>query len=125
MSKCRVVYGPDKSVAVIHPAPQSKRPKETEEEWLERVFTKAMQPQYNKEGQQVNPLYGLPYDDIDKSQLPQSREDRDAWEGEKGKGISINVVKAEQIRKAIEREEKIRDKIREMAIKELEKEEEP
>lgn len=82
--KVRVVYKPDKTVAVVHPAPKSKRENETEEEWLERIFTKAMQEE----------LKGLPYDDIDSSELPQSREDRNAWEGEKGKGIRVNVEKA-------------------------------
>lgn len=118
--KVRVVYKPDKTVAIIHPAPKSKRKDETEEEWLERVFTKAMQPQ--KEGQQVNPLYGLPYDDIDSSELPQSREDRNAWEGEKGKGVSINTTKAEKIRKEKKKAELIQEKLKEIAIKELEKE---
>ncbi len=87
--KVRIVYKPDKSVSVIHPALNSRRKDETEKEWLERVFNKAMQGE----------LKGLPYDDIEKSELPQSREDRDAWEGEKGKGISINKVKKEQIKK--------------------------
>lgn len=118
----RVVYKSDKTIAVIHPAPKSKRKDETEKEWLERVFIKAMQPRYNKEGQQANPLYGLPYDDIDSSELPQSREDRNAWEGEKGEGIKINVEKAKRIKDEKKREIKIKDKMREIAIKELEKE---
>ena len=70
--KVRVVYKVDKTLAVIYPAAKSKRPDETEEEWLERVFTKAMQGE----------LAGLPYDDIDDSELP-SREDRQFWRGEK------------------------------------------
>lgn len=120
--KCRVVYKLDKTVAVIHPVPKSKRLDETEEQWLKRVFDKPIQPQYNDSGQQVNPLYGCPYDDTDNSKLP-SREDRDAWEGEKGKGIIINQEKAKEIRDKRELEIKIQEKIREMAIKELEKEE--
>ncbi len=110
--KVRVIYKPDKTVAVIHPAPKSKRKDETEEEWLERVFTKAMQGE----------LKDLSYDDIDSSELPSSREDRNAWEGEKGKGISINIIKAEQIRKEKKKAELIREKLKEIAIKELEKE---
>lgn len=113
--KVRVIYKLDKTVVVVHPAPNSKRSNETETEWLERVFTKAMQRQ---------DLQGLSYDDIDNSELPQSREDRDAWEGEKGKGISINTAKAEQIRNDIEKERKIQDKIRELAIEALEKDRE-
>lgn len=110
--KVRIVYKPDKTVAVIHPAPKSKRKDETEEEWLERVFAKAMQGE----------LEGLPYDDIDSSELPQSREDRNAWEGEKGKGISVNTVKAEQIRKEKKKVELIEEKLKEIATRELEKE---
>lgn len=72
MSKVRVIYRPDKTVVVIHPAPNSKRQDETEEEWLERVFTKAMQ----------GDLAGLLYDDINDSELP-PREDRRFWRGEK------------------------------------------
>ena len=119
--KVRVVYKADKTVSVIHPAPKSKRENETEEEWLERVFNKAMQPRYNENGQQVNPLYGLPYDDIDDSELP-PREDRDAWEGEKGKGISVNTIKAEQIKQERKKPKLIQEKLKEIAIKELEKE---
>lgn len=109
--KVRIVYKSDKSVVVFHPAPKSRREDETEKEWLKRVFDRMMQ----------GDLDGLPYDDIDKSELPQSREDRDAWEGEKGKGIHVNTVKAEEMKKGIEKEKKIKDKIREMAIKELKK----
>lgn len=107
----RVVYKPDKSVVVIYPAPKSRRPDETEEDWLKRVFDKAMRTD----------LKGLPFDDMDISEVPPNRKDRGAWEGEKGKGISINPVKAEEQRKEREKEEKIGVKLREMAIKELEK----
>lgn len=110
--KVRVVYKPDKTVVIIYPAPKSKREGETEKEWLERVFTKAMRGE----------LAGLLYDDIDSSDLPHSREDRDVWEGEKGKGIKINAEKAKKIRDEKKRETKIKDKMREIAIRELEKE---
>ena len=40
MSKIRVVYKPDKTVAIIYPAPKSRKSDETEEQWLERVFSK-------------------------------------------------------------------------------------
>lgn len=112
MSKVRCVYKPDKSVAIIYPAPKSKRKDETEEKWLERVFGKAMQGE----------LKDLPYDDVDESELPQSREDRNAWEGEKEEGISVNSIKAEEIRKDKEKAILIQDKIKQIAIKELEKE---
>lgn len=110
--KVRVIYKPDKSVSIIYPAPKSKRPNETEKQWLKRVFTKSMQSN----------LQGLPYDDIDASELPQSREDRDAWKGTKETGIYIDDNLAHQLKEAKELEEKIGEKLREMAIKELEKE---
>lgn len=110
--KCRIVYKPDKTVAIIYPTPKSKKEIETEKQWLERVFNKAMQVE----------LKDLPYDDIDDSQLP-SRENRDAWEGEKGVGISINQAKAKEIRDAKKLETKIQEKLRELALREIEKEE--
>ncbi len=108
----RIVYKPDKTVVVIHPAPKSKKSDETEEQWLERVFTKSMQKPS---------LKGLPYDDIDSSQLPQTRIDRNAWEGAKGKGITVNQVKAQQIRDAKQLEIDIKNKLRAMVIRELNK----
>ena len=95
----RVVYKPDKSVAIIHPAPKSQRIGETEEAWLKRVFSKSM----------VGELEGLPYDDVDFSELPQSREYRNAWEGEKGKKITVNQQKAQDM--AQEKQQKAQDKI--------------
>ena len=85
--KVRVVYKDDGSVAVIHPAPKSRRPDESEEDWLERVFTKAM-----KDGGFLD----CKHDDLDESALP-SREYRDAWEGRKGDGISVSQEKADRI----------------------------
>lgn len=110
--KVRVVYKPDKSVAVIHPAPKSRKPEESEIQWLERVFNKAMQQ---------GKLNGLPFDDIDSSELPPDKEDREAWEGRKGAGVYINQTKAKEQKDAKELEERIENKLRSMAIKELEK----
>lgn len=84
--KVRVVYKPDKSVTIIYPVKNSKGVNETEVQWLNRVFTKAMQGE----------LKGLPYDDIDSSQLP-DRKYRKAWEGQKGIGVSINMLKFTEI----------------------------
>jgi len=107
--KVRVVYQPNGKVAVIHPAPKSRRPDESENEWLERVFDRAMQ----------GDLKGLPYDDIDVSSLPQTREDRNAWEGEKGKGISINLTKAQEHRNEREKRELIEAEKEKLAVKSL------
>ncbi len=85
--KVRVVYKPDKSVVVIHPVPRSRRPEEDEATWLDRVFTKTTSG---------TDLDGLPFDDIDHTELP-DRADRDFWEGEKGKKISVNAAKAKKV----------------------------
>jgi len=78
--KVRILYNQDGTIAVIHPAPKSRREDETESEWLKRVFDKAT-PE------------GAEYEDVDKSKLPQSREFRHAWTGKKGKCIWIDEDK--------------------------------
>lgn len=83
----RILYNTDGTVSIIHPAPKSRRAGETETHWLKRVFDKAT-PE------------GIEYEDMDKLKLPQSREFRNAWTGKKGKGISIDEVKAQKIRDA-------------------------
>lgn len=74
--KVRKLFNTDGTVAVIHPAPKSKKPWETEEQWLERVFIKA------------NPN-NLEYEDTDDSILP-SRRFRDAWDRN---GVNLNRAK--------------------------------
>jgi len=87
----RVICKPDGSISVIHPALKSKKANEIEQEWLKRIFDKATPK-------------GLEYKDIDSSQLPQSREDRMAWEWDKeGKKVKVNQVKAQRLRKQKER----------------------
>ena len=83
MSKIRVLKRPDGSVGVIHPIPKSRKENETEEQWLDRVFVKA------------NPL-GLPYADMDSSELPATREDRNVWELV-GNKVKINQAKKQQL----------------------------
>ena len=78
--KVWIVYKPDGSVAVIHPAPKSRRDNETEEQWYDRIFTKTMQGNKN--------LTDLPYEDIDDTELPKTRENRNSWKkNPSGKGI--------------------------------------
>ena len=80
MGTCRVVYKPDSSIAVIHHAPKSIIPYEA-----------AMESSMRAQG-----MWGLEYDDVDTSALPQERTYREAWRGEKGKRITIDAtVKAE------------------------------
>jgi len=71
--KCRVVYKPDGTVAVIHYAPKSRR---SYEDAMARAMTQ---------------FPGCEYDDIDVSELPQTREDRAAWRGEKGVGVRVDA----------------------------------
>lgn len=81
MSICRVVYKPDNSVVVLFHAPKSKYS-------IGEAFTRMIE----KCG-----LGGLPYDDIDKSELPSNREDRRGWERHpSGKGIKVNKAKSDQ-----------------------------
>jgi len=73
---------------------------EDESEWLERAFAKTME----KSG-----FIGLEYDDIDQVDIPKERADRDAWEGEKGKGVFVNATKMSQLRDEKERRKLIEE----------------
>ncbi len=82
MRKVRIISHSDGGIAIIHPAPKSRRENEGEEEWLRRVFDKATPD-------------GASYEDIDESEIPATREDRDAWELKDGK-IEVNQAKKQQ-----------------------------
>jgi len=71
--KCRVVYKPDGTVAVIHYAPKSRLS-------YEDAMARAMKQ-----------FPGCDFDDIDTSELPQTRADRNAWRGEKGVGVRVDA----------------------------------
>ena len=78
MSKVRVLKNIDGTVSVIHYALKSKL---SESE----AFTKS------------TPL-GAVYEDIDSSNLPSDREDRDAWEWDDlNKKVKVNQTKAQAI----------------------------
>lgn len=102
MSIVRVIYKPDKTVAILHYAQKSKLT-------IEQAFAKM-----TKEGG----FEGYDYEDMDSSQLP-SRDDRNAWEGEKGMGISINQVKAQEIRDAKQRKQLIEEEKEKLAVASL------
>jgi len=102
--KKRIVYKRDETIAIIHPAPNSRRQvidqetgqptgqMEPEQEWLDRVFDKAMQ----------NPkLAGSDFEDVDEAQLqqklPASREFRDAWRGTKAGGVRVDPSEKQKI----------------------------
>ena len=97
MTKVRVVYRPDGGISVIHPVSKSRRANESEEQWLERVLDKATP-------------FGIDYKDIDKSELPQVREDREAWTGTKNERVYINQVKKQQLEKEKKEKQLIKDK---------------
>jgi len=110
MNKVRVVYRADNGVSIIYPALNSRRADEMETDWLERVFTKCMH----------GDLEGRPYDDIDLSELPQSREDRDAWTGRKGQGIWVDKKKAQKLKMEKQHQKLIKEEIEKIAIERLE-----
>ncbi len=72
---------------------------------------------------ETNPQFkGLDYEWINSEDLPQDREFRSCWEGEKGKGITINEAKkTEQIKESLI-QAKIKENHRKQAIIELEAE---
>lgn len=89
MGKVRAIYKRDGTVVVIIPVAKSKKRNETEREWLTRVYAKAINSQPD--------LQGVLYDDIDDSQLPQSRQFREAWTGRKQEGVHVDAVRRQEI----------------------------
>ena len=93
--KKRLIYNSDKSVQVICAIRKSKSPNETEGQWLSRIFDKS------------TPI-GAIYEDIEESLLP--TESIEAWIGEKGKPIIIDLSLIQQkldVRKAEARQKKL------------------
>lgn len=78
---------------------------ETAQQWTDRVFSEAMKGN----------LKGLPYEDINKTELPKNRVDRNYWIKERGKAIKIDMVKKQKgIQKKAEkaaREDRLRAKM--------------
>ena len=81
--KVRAVYRNDGGVSIIHPASKSQKPGESEADWLNRVFQKAMK------GHQ---LENCPYKDIDNLSLP-TRRFRNSWVQDT-LGVKVNLIKA-------------------------------
>ena len=115
--KVKVVECKDGNVSVIYPVFKSKREDETEDQWLKRVFDKAM-----KENENIDEL-NCKHKTIEHTKLPQSREHRSAWKFHSTKGVTIDTKKIAEIdarRKALdelraeekaEREAKLQEKI--------------
>ena len=94
MSKARAYYRADGRVAIVMPAPKSRREGETEAKWLKRTYEKTS---VHKEG--------LLFDDIDTDDLPQDRSTRDKWRKKTGGGVKIdNTIKTDA-----EKRQKIED----------------
>lgn len=84
--KVRIFENKTGSGSVIHPAPKSKRPNETDEQWLARVFEKATPK-------------GVEFKDIDHSELPQDREYRNTW---KYDNVQKKIYVDEELKKGID-----------------------
>ena len=85
---CRKVYNIDGTIIVIHPAPKSRMKFESENDWLNRIFTRIMEKSPD--------LIGRDFDDVDSTTLP-SREFRNAWRGSKGQPIRIDAIEKAKI----------------------------
>jgi len=92
----RVLYKTDGTIAVIHPCQASRRPQESEVDWLERVFTKS------------NPE-NFPFSDVDASELP-DREFRNAWRGKKGEKVKVDP----KMKNKTQRDRVIESKVKEI-----------
>ena len=84
MTKCRVWYHPDGKISVSYPdlRPEKKPEGLTMDEWIDR--------QLNLVPVKAPQFAGLDFEDMDSSQLPQDRADRDRWRGSKVQGIKIS-----------------------------------
>jgi len=104
------IYKTDEGVSVIYPVSENRHSGETEKVWLERVFKEA-----TPEGKE--------YIQIDSSELPQIREDRNAWKIKNNK-VVVDQIKAKKLRDKGDRAEKIRKEkeriLEEQAISNLE-----
>ena len=83
MPICRVIYMPDKSVTILHYQEGHKYSRE-------ESFNMTVQK---------NNWNNLEYEDMDTSELPATREYRNAWEKEKNKPFKLNQVKKDKIDK--------------------------
>jgi hypothetical protein len=79
MTLCRVFAKEDGKVAVYHPNPALQQAGEDEAAFLERMGAEATVKDPS--------LAGLAYADLDTSELPRDRAERDAWRLEGGKVV--------------------------------------
>jgi len=79
MDKIKVITKPDKSISIIYPVKKNYKIEDFNRDMEKCGFT------------------GLPFEDIDISELPASREFRKAWEKEPGKPIVENQIKKDKV----------------------------
>ena len=85
MVKCRVVYKPDGTVAVIHYAPKSKH-SYTIAMWRAMKASGFMSP----DGVEPQRIYE--FEDINVLELPRARKYRSAWRKQKGKAFILDTA---------------------------------
>lgn len=76
----------DGGVSIVHPAPNSRREDEKEEDWLRRVAEKSVPPETN-------------YEITEKETLPQDRRWRNAWKRTPEGIIDVDLKEARKVRK--------------------------
>lgn len=76
--KVRVIYQADGVVSIMNADWSKKKADETEADFFDRNQDK------------IPHLAGLPYDDIDNSELPPDRSTREKWRGQQGQGVHVD-----------------------------------
>ena len=95
MTACRVYELPDGSVSIVRPVVATRRPSESEAEWLTRVYAQT---------EEKNPiLRGRPFLDVTSDALPprkraDGKNTRDAWSFDPLKGVKIDPAKENKIK---------------------------
>ncbi len=84
MGKVRIWYHNDEKISVSHPdkRPEKKPKGLSMDEWALEQFENVLV--------KVPRFQGLDFEDINPSQLPQDRKDRNRWRGTKAQGIKVD-----------------------------------
>ncbi len=95
MINCRVFYKADGTISVMYPSPSVRIEGEIDEVFVKRIC--------DKDAKKLG-FENLPYDDIDKINLPPGRADRDKWRGDKSQGVYVDttVITENERREAIQ-----------------------
>ena len=95
MDNCRVYEVPGGGVSIVHPNMMLKNEDETESEFLERIYQKAVSGTI---------LEGQPHYDTTKDKLPGDRSKRDKWKmkaDKKGLKIDESVITQQEKHQAV------------------------